>query len=69
MLSIVTAEGAGTATGRLGGDFPAFFGAGRIVAEGHVAELYDWHAQKASQAGLHPPGEEDRFLAFANQRK
>lgn len=60
--------GDGEATGlggRIGGDFPAFYGAGRIVADGDVAHLYDWHRQAAAQAGLHPGDSPDTFLAFA----
>jgi hypothetical protein len=64
-FTVATADGATTHAGRLGGDFPAFFGAGRLVAEGRVHELYDWRVQHASQAGLHPLGAGDEFLAFA----
>lgn len=65
VLAIVTADGASTATGRLGGDFPAFYGAGKLVLDGRILELYDWDAQRSAQVGLHPAGEEGRFLAFA----
>lgn len=60
--------GAGPATGlagRIGGDFPAFWGAGRIVLEGDVAHLYDWDRQAAAQVGLHPGDPAGTFLAFA----
>jgi len=63
-VSVLGAEGGAGVLGRLGGDFPAFYGAGRIVVEGRGVELYDWSVQATSQAGLHP-GEEDSFLAFA----
>lgn len=41
---------------RLGGDFPAFYGAGRIVLEGDVADLYDPDRQAAAQEDLIPSG-------------
>ncbi len=64
VLPVLLAEGARTVGGTLGGDYAAFHAAGRLVLEGRVAELYDWSAQAAAQAGLHP-SEPGRFLAFA----
>ncbi len=62
--SLGTPGGSATVGGRLGGDFPAFYGAGRIVADGGAAELYDPAAQAAAQADLF--GEErDGYLYFA----
>ncbi|MBA2276243.1 MAG: DUF2029 domain-containing protein [Chloroflexia bacterium] len=51
-VDIVRNEGA-TAAGSgspLGGDFIAFFNAGRIVADGDGSDLYDWERQVAGQA-------------------
>jgi hypothetical protein len=42
--------------GRIGGDFPAFYGAGRLVAAGRTEALYDPAAQNAAQADLFPAG-------------
>lgn len=54
-LVLVTFVGAAVApddSGQLGGDFPAFYGAGSIVADAGYADLYDPAAQQAAQAGL-----------------
>jgi hypothetical protein len=64
-VTALTADGTASLGGRLGGDLPAFFGAGRLLLEGRAAELYDWSAQRDAQAGLHLPGEDGQFLAFA----
>ena len=54
--------GEGAADGaRLGGDYPAFHGAGSIVADGDIDDLYDPTRQTAAQAGLGIDG----YLAFA----
>ncbi len=45
--ALMTPEG----SGQLGGDFPAFYGAGSIVAEHGYADLYDPAAQQAAQEG------------------
>lgn len=47
----------------LGGDFPAFYGAGRIVLGGQVADLYDPEVQYEAQRGLWGPY--DGYLYFA----
>lgn len=60
---VVTGTEAGG--GRLGGDLPAFLGAGRIVLDGDAAELYSWARQGQAEAGLFPEDQSDRFLAFA----
>ncbi len=64
VISILGASGSSTVTGRLGGDLPAFYGAGRILLQGDAAGLYDWAVQSAAQADLHG-GAEGEFLAFA----
>ena len=63
IFAVLSGSGASTVTGRLGGDYPAFYGAGRIIAEGDFRELYNWKRQLASQKGLFP-GEEETFLPF-----
>ena len=40
-------------TSRLGGDYPAFFGAGQIVSDGDWEEVYSAERQ---QAGVHQAG-------------
>jgi len=47
--------------GRLGGDFPAFYGAGGIVRAGDIDQLYDPARQKQEQTDLGLDG----YLAFA----
>lgn len=63
-FAIVLASGAGsdTASGRVGGDFPAFYGAGTIVADGAIDSLWDLEVQQAVQADL--LGTEDGFIMF-----
>ena len=39
-VSVLVANGADGAAGRLGGDYPAFYGAGRIVLAGDGDQLY-----------------------------
>ena len=63
IFAVLSGSGASTFTGRLGGDYAAFYGAGRIIAEGDFEELYNWKRQLAAQQGLFP-GEEKSFLPF-----
>lgn len=49
---IVGADGARSLTGRVGGDFPAFYGAGSIVADGDLERLYDPTRQAEAQVDL-----------------
>ncbi len=62
---IVVGSGSGSSTvgGRIGGDFPAFYSAGTLVANGHIDSLYDPVAQASVQSDL--LGSERGFLAFA----
>lgn len=48
----LSADGSSGTTGRLGGDLPSVFGAGRIVAEGDGLDLYEPTRQIESQRGL-----------------
>ena len=47
-----------------GGDFPAFYGAARIVADGEIADLYDVEVQTEAQADLWGP-DDPGVLYFA----
>ena len=53
----------------IGGDFPAFYGAGIIAAEGDLNELHDVARQVEAQAGLHrvEDGEVTRFFPYPAQ--
>jgi hypothetical protein len=61
--AVLEAVGLTEEAAALGGDFPAFYGAGRIVLDGDIARLYDPVTQKAAQSGLH--NEAGGFLYFA----
>ncbi|MEZ5382739.1 MAG: glycosyltransferase family 87 protein [Microthrixaceae bacterium] len=50
--AILGGGGSDGPTGRLGGDYPAFYGASRMVLEGQGANLYDPAAQAAAQHDL-----------------
>lgn len=63
VLSAFAGSGASTVGGRLGGDFPAFYAAGRIVIEGSGDALYDPATQAEYQEALYP--EDDGYLFFA----
>lgn len=63
-VSVAGGSGTGATSGRLGGDFPAFYAAGSIVAEGDWAELYDPERQHAEQAALFGDRDEG-YLYFA----
>ena len=63
LVVVAAGDGSSTATGRVGGDYPAFYAAGSIVLEGAIDDLYDPAAQAEAQVDLH--GEESGYLAFA----
>ena len=63
-ISVLGSTGADTVSGRLGGDFPAFYAAGSIAGDGDWAQLYDPDRQLAEQARLFPESD-DSFLYFA----
>lgn len=64
LLIISLGSRASTLSGRVGGDYPAFYGAGRIIAQGDWHNLYNPATQWQSQQGLLPEKESD-FLAFS----
>lgn len=63
IVSAFAGQGTDTVSGRIGGDFPAFYGAGSIVLDGDVASLYDPDVQEAAQADV--GGDEPGFFYFA----
>jgi len=63
LVTIVGAFVAPEGSGQLGGDFPAFYGAGSIVAEQGYENLYDPATQQAAQDGL--IASEGGYLFFA----
>ncbi len=63
-VALLAGQGSGTASGRLGGDYPAFYSAGRIVNDGDAAHLYEPARQSAAQRDLFA-GDTSGFLAFA----
>jgi hypothetical protein len=62
VIVIAAGSGSDTASGRVGGDFPAFYSAGTIVADGNVENLYDPAVQAAAQVEL--LGGEDGFIMY-----
>ena len=65
IVTLAAGSGSSTASGRVGGDYPAFYGAGTIVADGNGHDLYDISpggAQDRSQRDLY--GDEGGFLYY-----
>jgi hypothetical protein len=62
LFVISSGDGSDTASGRVGGDFPAFYSAGTIVADGDIEHLWDPATQAAAQEDL--LGDEDGFIMF-----
>ena len=52
-------------SGRLGGDYPAFYAAGRLVTSDQRADMYDAARQAETQVDLFPNDERDGLLYFA----
>lgn len=50
--------------GRLGGDLPSFYGAGRIVLDGRGPDLYDAAVQAEAQRGLLDTDDELYYFAY-----
>ncbi len=65
VATLASGEGADTDAGRLGGDYPAFYAAARIAADGDVEEVNDLRRLEAEQADLFPEHEDDGFLTWA----
>lgn len=62
-IAIFVGQGASTLTGRLGGDYPAFYGAGRLIAQGDWNNLYNLGKQTELQKDLYP-GEDNVLMPF-----
>lgn len=62
--SLVSGSGSTALDGRLGGDYPAFYGAGSLVRDGVRDQLYDPARQEAAQQGLFG-SETEGYLHFA----
>ncbi len=64
---IIAAQGSGATAigGRLGGDYPEFYGAGRIVRDGDGHRIYEAEVQARSQRDLYPEDEPPGHLDFA----
>lgn len=59
LVLLATSHGLRTIRGgRIGGDLPAFYGAGRIVRSGDARHLYDWPTQRAVERDLLPDSEQ-----------
>lgn len=65
VATLTSGEGADTAAGRLGGDYPAFYAAGRIAATGDLDEVNDLDRLEAAQEDLFPADEDEGFLTWA----
>lgn len=65
VATLASGEGADTAAGRLGGDYPAFYAAARIAADGDLDEVNDLDRLEAEQADLFPADDDDGFLTWA----
>lgn len=63
LLILVSGSGTTTLTGRIGGDYPAFYSAGQIVADGKAGTLYSLEQQRAYQKAW--IGDESGVLPFA----
>lgn len=65
VATLASGEGADTGAGRLGGDYPAFYAAARIAADGDVDEVNDLGRLEAAQRDLFPEDEDEGFLTWA----
>lgn len=63
-IALFTGHGASTLAGRLGADYPAFYSAGRMIAEGDWSSLYNTEKQYIAQRPLFPE-KERKFLIYA----
>lgn len=62
LVTALSGSGSTTAAGRLGGDHVEFYGAGKMVLDGHLDVLYEPEAQRAAQAPY--AGDDGGFLYF-----
>ena len=64
VLTLVSGSGADTSAGRLGGDYPAFYAAGRIAGDQGLEHVNDLEYLETAQADLFP-SDETGFLTWA----
>jgi hypothetical protein len=65
VVFLASSNGLSTPSGaRVGGDFPAFYSAARMVRSGNISDLYDPRVQEEAQRDLFPAGVRGR-LPFA----
>ena len=64
-VALASGSGAETAAGRLGGDYPAFYAAGRLITSDERASMYDPARQAQTQQGLFPGDADEGVLYFA----
>ena len=64
-IATIGAADAPAPADRIGGDYPAFYGAGQIASEGDWGSLYEMDRQVEAQAGLHPAEEGDVAWFYA----
>ena len=64
VITVLSATGADAVSGRLGGDFPAFYAAGSIISDGDWEHLYQPARQAEAQAALFPEAD-GSYLYFA----
>ena len=65
VIALVSGSGADTASGRLGGDYPAFYAAGRLITSDVRSSMYDPARQAETQEGFFPGDNDDGLLYFA----
>ena len=65
VISVAGAHGTATVGGRLGGDYPAFYGAGTLVRTGQAAHLYEPGRQARAERSLFGDERGGGYLDFA----
>ncbi len=65
LIGVMFGSGASTVSGRLGGDYPAFFGAGRIAIDQDWDHLYEAGRQAEAQQDLYPGERVGQYMYFA----
>ena len=64
LVSTLGGSGSNAASGRIGGDYPAFYAAGKIVIGGHRDQLYDLARHQAEQKNLFGDDHSDGVVYF-----
>lgn len=65
LMAVMLGNGASTEPERLGGDYPAFYAAGRIAVAHDWEHLYEVQRQKTAQRDLYPDEMDGQYLYFA----